>query len=367
MSLLRTFRGEDIPHLKIIEHRRWWFALSGLLLAVSIVALATGQVHLSIDFEGGASLSYPIEKPVTVAHVRTALGGFGRADAEVQIVDGNEVVIRMESLGELKDRRTELLQTLSTQAGVLPDDINVEDIGPSWGQAILRRMVMALVVFLVAVSIYIAFRFEWKMAVGALIALFHDVVITAGIYVLVGREITPETVIAILTILGFSLYDTVVIYDKVQENTATPALIGKRTYADVVNTSLNQTIMRSVNTSLVVLLPILSLLLFGGDTLKDFAFALFVGVAVGTYSSIFVAAPALVVLKEREPRYQAARQRATARADKALVAATSADAGPPGAPDTEPKLAPTPKAGHDAVVVAPRPRKKKSAAKRKRR
>ncbi len=157
---------------------------------------------------------------------------------------------------------------------------------------------------LLAITLYITFRFEWKMAVGAQVAMLHDVVITAGVYALTGREVSPATVIAILTILGFSLYDTVVIYDKVKENTESAAMLSKDTYSGVVNTSLNTVFMRSVNTSLVVILPIFSLLLFGGETLKDFAFAMLIGVLTGAYSSIFVAAPILAVLKEREPRFQ---------------------------------------------------------------
>jgi len=162
------------------------------------------------------------------------------------------------------------------------------------------------------------------MAAGAMVALVHDVLITAGIYALVGREVTPETVIAILTILGFSLYDTVVIYDKIKENTESAALTARLGYTGVVDMSLNQTVMRSVNTSLVVLLPILSLLLFGGQTLKDFAFAMFIGVAIGAYSSIFIAAPVLTIIHER----QVARGRATqpARAPRTTAAAATATA-----------------------------------------
>ena len=147
------------------------------------------------------------------------------------------------------------------------------------------------------------------MAIGAMVAMVHDVLITAGVYALTGREVSPPTVIAILTILGFSLYDTVVIFDKVKENTESTALLGKDTYEGVANYSMNQVLMRSVNTSLVVILPILSLLLFGGDTLKDFAFAMLIGVVAGAYSSIFVATPILVILKEREPRYRQLRAR----------------------------------------------------------
>jgi preprotein translocase subunit SecF len=199
-------------------------------------------------------------------------------------------------------------------AGISPDDIVEQDVGPTWGSQISAKAIQGLVIFLVLVAIYIGFRFEVKMAGSALAALVHDLIITAGIYALVGREVTPAAVIAILTILGYSLYDTVVIFDKIKENTDQAALVARETYGGVVNISLNQTLMRSVNTSLVVLLPIGSLLLFGGSTLKDFAFALFVGVAVGTYSSIFVASPILVTFKEREPKYQQIRTRATQRA-----------------------------------------------------
>ncbi len=211
----------------------------------------------------------------------------------------------------------QLRVALARVAGVPADQINQQDVGPTWGSTISKKAIEGLIVFLILVTLYISFRFEPKMAGGALVALTHDLIITAGIYALVGREVSPASVIAILTILGYSLYDTVVIFDKIKENTTdSPAMVARETYSGMVNVSLNQTLMRSVNTSLVVLLPIGSLLLFGGQTLKDFAFALFVGVASGTYSSIFVAAPVLTILKEREPRYQQIRQRAAVRAQK---------------------------------------------------
>jgi preprotein translocase subunit SecF len=210
----------------------------------------------------------------------------------------------------------QLRAALAAEAGIAVEDINEQDVGPTWGNTISHKMYVGLVIFLLLVTLYITLRFEWKMAVAGLVALAHDIIITAGIYALVGREVTPETVIAILTILGYSLYDTVVIFDKVKENTESAALVARDTYSGVVNMSLNQTLMRSVNTSLVVLLPIGSLLLFGGQTLKDFAFALFIGVASGTYSSIFVAAPLLSILKEREPRYVQIKARAQARASR---------------------------------------------------
>ncbi|MBI2238791.1 MAG: protein translocase subunit SecF, partial [Actinobacteria bacterium] len=313
---------------------------------------------------------------VTADDVRGTMVDFGFTGAEVQIVGGTELSVRIGTLNELTDtERTKLLDALAEQAGTTPDHINRQDVGPTWGSQISRKAITGLVIFLVAVTAFIAIRFEeWKMALGAQAALAHDLIITAGIYALVGREVTPATVIAILTILGYSLYDTVVIYDKVKENTESVSLLAKDSYSGTVNLSLNQTLMRSVNTSLVVLLPILSLLLFGGETLKDFAFALFIGVTSGAYSSIFVASPILAVLKEREPKYQQIRARATARAasgrqlrsvpaDEALAAE-----GTTGGLQAAAASAATATRSTARTPQKPRPRgKRKPAAKRKRR
>jgi preprotein translocase subunit SecF len=262
----------------------------------AIAALAT-QAGIDPSAVGVHDLS-KVSRDQLVAALATQ-AGTTPADVKSKALGGNE--------------RARLLAQLATQAGVGTADINIQDVGPTWGAQISQKAVQGLIIFLVLVTVYIAFRFEWKMALAAQTALLHDLIITAGIYALVGREVTPATVIAILTILGYSLYDTVVIFDRVKENTESIALVAKDGYSNVVNLSLNETLMRSVNTSLVVLLPIASLLLFGGDTLKDFAFALFVGVASGTYSSIFIASPVLALLKEREPRYQQIRARAMAR------------------------------------------------------
>jgi preprotein translocase subunit SecF len=311
-----TFRGHREPHFRIIEHRKWWFLLSGAVIALSIVGLAVRGLNLSIDFEGGSQLTYTNNTGVSAEEVQAILEGppWSLSGTEVQIVGGNQLSVRTASFTELSDvERTELIDALAKQAGVSPSDISRTDVGPTWGAEISRKALEGLIVVLVAITIYIALRFEWKMAVGAQVAMVHDVVITGGVYALTGREVTPATVIAILTILGYSLYDTVVIYDKIKENTESPALLAKDTYGGVVNMSLNQVFMRSVNTSLVVLFPIAALLLFGGSTLKDFAFAMMIGVISGAYSSIFVAAPILSFLKEREPKYAQLRTRATAR------------------------------------------------------
>ena len=325
-----VYRGYRVPHLQLIEHRRWWFTFSGVLIVLSLAGMILSGFHFSIDFVGGAEVNYTVGAPVTADQIQTVLDDHG-LQGEIQLVAGGEQVsIRTDSLTDVTERDA-LLTDLAAQAKVNPDDINVETIGPTWGQQISRKAIRGLLFVLVFIAIYIAWRFEWTMAVGAMVALVHDVVITAGLYALVGREVTPETVIAILTILGFSLYDTVVIYDKIKENTESAALTARLGYVGVVDMSLNQTVMRSVNTSLVVLLPILSLLLFGGQTLKDFAFAMFVGVAIGAYSSIFIAAPVLTIVhdwqvKRRAPAASTPRAARQPAAQPAIAAAGDAAA-----------------------------------------
>jgi preprotein translocase subunit SecF len=361
-----TYRGHTIPHFKLVEHRHTWYAFSGVLILLSLVGLFWRGLNYSIDFEGGAQIVYPLQvQDVTVADIVDTMGQFGRPNAEVQIVNGDQVSIRTESL--TGDPQTEgLADALASQAGVARTDISVQDIGPTWGAEISRKAFTGLIVVLLAISIYIAFRFEPKMAIGAMIALIHDVVITAGMYALVGREVTPETVIAILTILGFSLYDTVVIYDKIQENSESGALVARLGYMGVVDLSLNQVLMRSVNTSLVVLLPILSLLLFGGATLKDFAFAMFVGVAIGAYSSIFIAAPVLATLKGREQRYRQLEARRSVRQEAA--APGTADAAAASSAVAADAAASRATARQSSGPARPRPKsKKRPPAKRKRR
>jgi preprotein translocase subunit SecF len=365
-----TFRGHREPHLNIVGHRNWWFGISGVFILLSLVGLFVRGLNFSIEFKGGSLLEFSNTSGASVADYQAVMARFGLRDAKVEIVGSGTVNIKTQSLTELglspgaspspsptavptstaspsatpttsptptptataspsptptsspsptasprpsSLRGDQLRTALARTAGISINEINEQDVGPSWGSTISRKMFTGLIIFLVVVTLYITLRFEVKMAAGALVALAHDILITAGVYALVGREVTPETVIAILTILGYSLYDTVVIYDKVKENAESAAAVARETYSGVVNTSLNQVLMRSVNTSLVVLLPIGSLLLFGGETLKDFAFALFIGVATGAYSSIFIAAPVLAVLKEREPRYQQIRARAAAR------------------------------------------------------
>ncbi|HEY7667576.1 MAG TPA: protein translocase subunit SecF [Actinomycetota bacterium] len=370
---IETYRGHTIPHFRFIEHRRWWFTISGVLIVLSILGFAVRGLNLSIDFEGGAQISYTWETPVSVGDVTAVLADNGHPDANVQIANGDTILIRTDSLTGDPEASAALLDALATQAGIDRSEINVQDVGPTWGEEISRKALTGLIVVLLAITLYITVRFEWKMAIGAMIALVHDVVITAGVYALTGREVTPETVIAILTILGFSLYDTVVIYDKIQENTESTALVAREGYANVVNLSLNQVFMRSVNTSLVVLLPILSLLLFGGDTLKDFAFAMFIGVATGAYSSIFIAAPFLTILKAREAKYRQLEARRTVRETKAGGRPVAAPAEPTAPEDATEEVAvaataPARTATRPSGAARPRPKsKRRPPAKRRRR
>jgi preprotein translocase subunit SecF len=363
---ISTYRGHTIPHFRLIERRRVWFTFSGILIVLSLFGLLFRGLNYSIDFTGGAQIAYTVEKPVTAEQVSQVMADNGRPNAQVQLANGGQDVLIRTTTLTANGTTQGLIDTLAKQAGLQSSDINIEDIGPTWGAEISRKALIGLVFVLLAITVYISFRFEWKMAVGAMVALLHDLVITAGIYALVGREVTPETVIAILTIMGFSLYDTVVIYDKIKENTESSALVSRLGYNGVVDLSLNQTIMRSVNTSLVVLLPILSLLFFGGATLKDFAFAMFIGVAIGAYSSIFIAAPILTILKAREKRYQQLEARRAVRDSTGKAALVTAEASATTGKTSDAAAART--TARQGAAHRPRPKsKKRPPAKRKRR
>jgi preprotein translocase subunit SecF len=364
-----TYRGHTIPHVRWVEHRNRWFAISGVLILLSLGGLLFRQLNFSIDFEGGARITYIFARPVSAEQVQATLQEHGIEEAEVQIVNGEAVSLRTPSLTvEGVGSAAAIRRDLGAQAGIDPVDVNIEDVGPTWGGEISRKAAIGLVVVLAAITLYITLRFELKMAIGAIIALVHDVLITVGVYALTGREVTPETVIAVLTILGFSLYDTVVIYDKIKENLETQSLVARLGSDGVIDLSLNQVLMRSVNTSLVVLLPILSLLLLGGETLKDFAFAMFVGVAIGVYSSVFLAAPLLAVLKRRELRFRQLEQKLSDR--ERIVARRAAAAAPAAVPGAATGEAAAARAtARTGTVAQPRSKSKrrKPPAKRKRR
>jgi preprotein translocase subunit SecF len=305
----RLYHGET--SFDIVGRRRLWFTISGVLVLVSLISLIVPGLNFGIDFKGGAVFRVQPERPVSEAQVRRAVG----SAAEVVQVTENEpvqVIVQTEELGqpEVARIRTELAEL----AGVERNQVSTENIGSKWGSTVSRKAVIALLVFLVVVTIYVSLRMEFKMAVAALVALLHDLIITAGIFALARFEVTPATVIALLTILGYSLYDTVVVFDKVRENTGALTAMSRTTYSQATNLAVNQTMMRSLNTSLASLLPILGLLLvgsylLGAETLKDLALALFVGVAAGAYSSIFIAPPIVAMWKEKEPRYAQLRAR----------------------------------------------------------
>jgi preprotein translocase subunit SecF len=295
----------------IIGRRRLWFSISAVLVAISLVGLIWPGLNFGIDFKGGAVFRVQPQHPVTEAAVRRALGPVAEV---VQISESEpvEVIVQTEVLGqpEVAGIRTKLAEV----AGVERSEVSTQTIGSKWGSQVSRKAMIALLVFLVVVVIYVSLRMEFKMAVAALVALLHDLIITAGIFALSRFEVTPATVIALLTILGYSLYDTVVVFDKVRENTGSLTAMSRTTYSQATNLAINQTVMRSLNTSLASLLPILGLLLvgsylLGAETLKDLALALFVGVAAGAYSSIFIAPPLVAMWKEREPRYAQLRAR----------------------------------------------------------
>jgi preprotein translocase subunit SecF len=311
----RLYHGETA--FDFVGHRNRWFAMSGLVILIGLLALVFAGLNFGIDFRGGTSWEVPAHG-VSVTAARDAVGSTGIKNATVQTLKGtNGTDLRVEAKVPPADQAkvTAKLAEL-THAG--ENAVAVNSVGPTWGHEITHKAEVALVAFFIAVGLFITFRFQAKMALAAIVAVIHDILVTVGIYAVFGFDVTPNTVIALLTILGYSLYDTVVVFDKVDENTRGLAASGRMTYSDTVNLSMNQVLMRSINTSLVAILPILSVLIIGdvflgATTLKEFGLALFVGLLTGAYSSIFIAAPILAALKEREPRYATIRQRLESR------------------------------------------------------
>ena len=293
-------------YVDIVGRKYVWLSIAAAIVLIAVVALFVKGLNFGIDFTGGTQLTIKCEDGTSIGDIRGVMGEFGYADAKIQEVGDNQFTIRTPRLE--KDQVTQVEEALKKGAGM--EKLEEEyDVGPGWGAQVSRQALIALLVFLLAILIYISLRFEFKMAICAIVALFHDVAVTVGVYALVGREVTPATVIAVLTILGYSLYDTIVIFDRVKENTDLLTRQSRKTYSETVNDALNQVMARSINTSLTTLIPILAIMLFGGETLKAFAFALFIGVIAGTYSSIFIASPLLAMWKETDPKYRAYRER----------------------------------------------------------
>ncbi|HUQ39878.1 MAG TPA: protein translocase subunit SecF [Acidimicrobiales bacterium] len=369
----RLYQGET--NFRFISLWRRWFLISGVVILIGILSLVFQGLNFGIDFEGGTS--WEVTAPgVSVEATRDALGPTGQGDAQVQILGGRRLLVEAAPTGP--EEQAKVTAALAKLAKTSASNVAIKSVGPSWGGEVTSKAQRALVFFFLAIALYISLRFEWKMAVAALAAVVHDILVTVGVYSLSGFEVTPATVIAFLTILGFSLYDTIVVFDKVDENTKGLAASGRLTYADTVNLSMNQVLMRSLNTSLVAILPILSVLVIGAGvlgaaTLKDFGLALLIGLLTGAYSSIYVAAPVLALLKEREPRYRAIRQRLDARggvgrgAVLTPAAAMAASGGMDGAglgaevPAGEaraPKAPTPPRPRQQSNRGAPRPRKR---------
>lgn len=307
--------------------RKWlWYALSAIVVAVSVYGLTVQKLNWGIEFEGGVEYRVAVGSAEAtqenVETIREAVMDTGIANASAPIVNtsgSDNIRIQTEPLSN--DEATQISEVIQDVAGVGPDAISQDDIGASWGQQVAERALTGLVVFLVLVILMIwAYFREWKMSVAAIVALAHDVIITVGVYALSGFEVTPATVTGVLTILGFSLYDTVVVFDKVRENTKNIEH-STQTYAEAANLAVNQTLVRSINTSVVAIIPVAALLysgvvLLGAGALKDLALSLFVGMIAGVYSSVFIATPLLVQLKELEPGVKAGDQRARKRRER---------------------------------------------------
>ncbi|MGN6576405.1 MAG: protein translocase subunit SecF [Nocardioides sp.] len=306
--------------IDFVGRRLLWYAISAVIIAVAVSGLLFKGLNLGIEFEGG--VEYRVSMPAGQANdqavetIRDAVASSGIESASAPIVNtsgDNNIRIQTEPLSN--DQSTELSQVIQDAAGVTAADISSDEIGATWGAQVANRALIGLVVFLVLVVLFIwAYFREWKMSVAALVALFHDMIITVGVYALSGFEVTPATVTGLLTILGFSLYDTVVVFDKVRENTKVAAR-KHQTYRAAANLAVNQTLVRSINTSIVALLPVGALLYvgvfsLGSGALKDLALALLVGMAAGLYSSVFIATPLAVHLKEMEPGIKAGDARA---------------------------------------------------------
>jgi SecD/SecF fusion protein len=282
--------------------------MSGVILMVGALAIASKGIDFGIDFESGTRIKTPIEQEASTEDVRDALPS-GLQDAEIQEVDEpdlGENVFQISTDTLEPEEVAGVRRSLDEELGVRQSNFSSSSIGPTFGEQIARTAIIAVIASLVLIAIYIGLRFEFKYTVPVLIALFHDILITAGVYALADREVTTSTVAALLTILGYSLYDTIIVFDRIRENVPR---MPRAAFTQIINRSMAEVLTRSLATSLCTLLPVTALMLFGGETLRDFAFALLVGIASGAYSSIFIASPVLTAWKEREPAYRRKRER----------------------------------------------------------
>ncbi|MFJ2741027.1 protein translocase subunit SecF [Streptomyces sp. NPDC087440] len=348
----RLYRGE--VGYDFVGKRMIWYGISVLITVIAIAGLAFKGLNMGIEFQGGALFTTP-PTSVSVEKAKEDAEKASGHDAIVQKLGNNTLRIQVGGL----DTKTAapVTEKLAQDLGVPSEKINTELVGPSWGEQIANKAWTGLAVFMILVVIYLAIAFEWRMAVAALIALIHDLTITVGIYALVGFEVTPGTVIGLLTILGYSLYDTVVVFDGLKEGAKDITKQTRFTYSEIANRSLNGTLVRSINTTVVALLPVAGLLFIGGGVLgagmlNDISLSLFVGLAAGAYSSIFIATPLVADLKERDPAMKALKKRILAKR------ASEAKNGP--ADDEAPQDAVA------AAVVGPRPSRGRPASGKRR-
>jgi preprotein translocase subunit SecF len=308
----RFYRGEISAD--IVGRPKLWYAISGFLLTVSILGLILKGFNFGVEFTGGSVFSFQAPS-ASISQVRETVASGGPHQVIVQKA-GDRWRVTTESLNTAQAEQVK--KVVTERLGVATNQVDSQLVGASWGGEISKKAWQALVVFMVLIIAYLSVAFEWRMALAAVVALAHDLVITAGIYAWSGFEVTPGTLLGFLTILGYSLYDAVVVFDMIKEVTRPLGVTSKITYSQAANQALSSTLVRSLNTSLVAILPVASILFIGttwlgAGTLKDLSLALFVGMIVGTYSSICVATPLLVQLKEREPKYRELRARIAAR------------------------------------------------------
>jgi preprotein translocase subunit SecF len=321
-AFLRLYYGQT--RFDFVRNRRKWFAASALVIIAGLVSLGVKGLNYSIEFVGGTSWQV-LAPGVTVAQAQSALTPLGLGGATITVLGGGstqtlnvEAKLAKNSNGLTSGETNKVASALAGLAHRPASSVSIEYVGPTWGGSITHKAVEALIVFLIVITAYISLFFEWKMAIAAIVAVAHDIIVTVGIYSLASFLVTPDTVVAFLTVLGYSLYDTIVVFDRVRDNSRGLGATGKLSYTDVVNLSMNQTLARSINTSLVAILPILAVLVLGAEilgavTLEYFGLALLIGLTSGAYSSIFIASPLLAMLKEREPRYRQIRERLEAR------------------------------------------------------
>ncbi|MFD7649578.1 protein translocase subunit SecF [Streptomyces albidoflavus] len=309
----KLYRGE--VGYDFVGKRKFWYAVSILITITAIAGLAVRGLSMGIEFQGGAVFTTP-KTSVSAPQAETIAEDAAGHDALVQELGNGGLRIQISNVDT--EKSDEIRDTLSRELDVAADDINADLVGPSWGSQIANKAWTGLGVFMILVVIYLAIAFEWRMALAALIALIHDITITVGVYALVGFEVTVGTVIGLLTILGYSLYDTVVVFDSLKESSKDATKQTRWTYSEIANRSINATLVRSINTTAVALLPVGALLFIGGGflgagMLNDISLSLFVGLAAGAYSSIFIATPLVADFKETEPQMKALKRRVLAK------------------------------------------------------